>query len=94
MELKSTVSKTSHVVYAKKEVILSAGTLDSPKILMVSGIGPSEELKKYKIQLIKDFPVGKNFHDHLTTDKLIFFMTNKASTMKNYNTGLHGFVME
>jgi choline dehydrogenase-like flavoprotein len=49
---------------ASKDVILSAGTIDSPKILMLSGIGPSDELAKNDIPLIQDLPVGKNLRDH------------------------------
>ena len=52
--------------YARQEVILSAGALDSPKLLLLSGIGPKEELDKYDIPVIHDLPgVGKNLHDHL-----------------------------
>lgn len=52
-------------VYATKEVILSAGTMNSPKILMQSGIGPKEELSKFGIDTVVDLPaVGKNLHDH------------------------------
>lgn len=47
-------------------MILSAGALDSPKLLLLSGIGPKEELGKYDIPVIHDLPgVGKNLHDHL-----------------------------
>ena len=52
--------------YARQEVILSAGALDSPKLLLLSGIGPKEELGKYDIPVIHDLPkIGKNLHDHL-----------------------------
>lgn len=51
-------------VFAKKEVILSAGSIDTPKLLMLSGIGPKEELYKHDIDTLVDLPVGKNLHDH------------------------------
>jgi choline dehydrogenase len=51
---------------ALKEVILSAGALASPKLLLLSGIGAAEELAALEIPLITDLPgVGKNLQDHL-----------------------------
>ncbi|MDX8494738.1 FAD-dependent oxidoreductase [Mesorhizobium sp. VK22B] len=47
------------------EVVLSAGTVHSPKILMHSGIGPAEQLRQHGIAVIVDSPeVGENLHDH------------------------------
>lgn len=51
-------------LYARSEVILSAGTIDSPKLLMLSGIGPSEELVKHGISPLADLPVGREMQDH------------------------------
>ncbi|TEY56256.1 hypothetical protein BOTCAL_0227g00010 [Botryotinia calthae] len=51
--------------YSRKDVILSAGALNSPQLLLLSGIGPASELKKHNIPIIKDLPqVGKNLQDH------------------------------
>ena len=51
--------------YANKEVLLSAGSINSPKILQLSGIGDAEELKKLNIDVLHDLPgVGKNLQDH------------------------------
>jgi choline dehydrogenase-like flavoprotein len=50
---------------AAGEVVLSAGTVHSPKILMHSGIGPADQLRKHGIGVIVDSPdVGENLHDH------------------------------
>jgi choline dehydrogenase-like flavoprotein len=50
---------------ATKEVVLSAGSLDTPKILMLSGIGSVDDLRKFDIPVLQDLPaVGKNMHDH------------------------------
>ena len=52
-------------VLAKKEVIVSAGAIQSPKVLMLSGIGKPEELNSFGIDLVHPLNgVGKNFHDH------------------------------
>jgi len=53
-------------VYADAEVILSAGAVQSPQILKLSGIGPGEELSKHGIKTVHDLPgVGENLQDHL-----------------------------
>jgi choline dehydrogenase len=55
-------------VYANKEIILSGGSINSPQLLMLSGIGPANHLKEKGIEVIKDIPgVGKNLQDHLET---------------------------
>ncbi|XP_048484219.1 ecdysone oxidase [Plutella xylostella] len=51
-------------LYADLEVISSAGTYNSPKLLMLSGIGPKEELRLHNITLRADLPVGQNMLDH------------------------------
>ncbi|KUI52942.1 L-sorbose 1-dehydrogenase [Cytospora mali] len=54
------------IVTASKEVILAAGTLQSPKVLELSGIGDAEILKRHGIEVVKDLPgVGENLHDHV-----------------------------
>lgn len=51
---------------ARKEVILAGGAFNSPQLLMLSGIGPIEELGPHRIDLIHELPgVGKNLQDHL-----------------------------
>ena len=55
--------KTAH---AGKEVILCGGALNSPQLLLLSGIGPAEHLAEFDIPVIKDLPgVGQNLMDHM-----------------------------
>ena len=52
-------------LYARREVILSAGAFGSPQLLMVSGVGPGEALKRFGIEVVQDAPdVGANLQDH------------------------------
>ncbi len=54
------------VIHANAEVILSASSLNSPKLLMLSGIGPAAHLAEHGIEVIADRPgVGQNLQDHL-----------------------------
>jgi hypothetical protein len=54
-----------HVFRARRELILAAGALQSPQLLMLSGIGAGAELQKFDIPVIHDLPgVGKNLQDH------------------------------
>ncbi|KAL5020099.1 hypothetical protein ScPMuIL_002991 [Solemya velum] len=50
-----------------KEIILSAGTIGSPQILLLSGIGPKKHLTEMKIPVVADLPVGENLEDHMAT---------------------------
>ena len=52
------------IVRARKEVVVSSSAVGSPKLLMLSGIGPREELSKHKIACVVDLPVGRNLMDH------------------------------
>jgi len=58
--------KTSHRVHANREVIIAASSINSPKLLQLSGIGPGQVLKDAGIPVVHELPgVGENLHDHL-----------------------------
>lgn len=68
-------------VHAKREVILAGGTVNTPQLLKLSGIGPAEELRKYNIGVIKDNgAVGENLKDHFCSTSLIC-KAKKGTTM-------------
>ena len=54
------------VIRARAEVVLAAGAINSPKLLMLSGIGPAAELAAHGLEVVADRPgVGQNLQDHL-----------------------------
>ncbi|TIQ67653.1 MAG: alanine-phosphoribitol ligase, partial [Mesorhizobium sp.] len=56
----------TRVARAEREVILSAGAINSPRLLLISGIGPAEHLKKTGIPVVHDLPgVGRGLQDHV-----------------------------
>lgn len=57
---------TTEVIHAQKEVILAASSINSPKLLMLSGIGPAQHLRDHGIEVIANRQgVGQNLQDHL-----------------------------
>ena len=67
------------IIHADAEVILSAGAIQSPQILQLSGIGPAKLLKKYGVEVIADRPgVGQNLQDHYQM-RTIVRMRSKTS---------------
>lgn len=55
-----------------KEIILSAGAINTPKLLMNSGVGPTAELLSKDIRQVKSLSVGENFWDHVHFNGLLF----------------------
>ena len=51
--------------YAAEEVVLCAGAVGSPRLLMLSGVGPADELATVGIDVVVDLPVGRNLQDHI-----------------------------
>ncbi|VAV91199.1 Oxidoreductase, GMC family [hydrothermal vent metagenome] len=75
-------------VRARTEVILSAGAFGTPQILMLSGIGPAEKIKKHGIEVRHNLPgVGANFQDHID-----YVAGYKARSLDLIGFSLPGFV--
>lgn len=88
----------TYFIPIEKEVILCAGAFNSPQILKLSGIGPSLELKRLKINVIHDSPlVGANLYDHMimpiyvTVNESISITREKILNINNLiNYLIHG----
>jgi choline dehydrogenase len=70
---------------AAGEVILCAGAFDSPRILMLSGIGPAGELERLGITPTADLPVGRNLIDHLLIG-IVYTSKRQIPDVNAYNT--------
>ncbi|TVY82721.1 Alcohol dehydrogenase [acceptor] [Lachnellula suecica] len=67
--------------HASKEVVLSAGAFDTPKVLLLSGIGASIELAQHSIPIVHELPgVGKNLKDHCYLPMTV--LLNTTATLK------------
>jgi choline dehydrogenase len=70
-------NNTLETVRAEREVIICAGAYHSPHLLLLSGIGPADELRAVGIEPKVDLPVGKNLHDHPIA--VIVWLTDQPS---------------
>nr|XP_036227135.1 glucose dehydrogenase [FAD, quinone] [Bactrocera oleae] len=79
-----------------KELVLSAGAIESPKLLMLSGVGPAAHLKAVQIPLVHDLPIGDNLHDHVQVvtflklnEGVAYKLTPQDSFDSTYNYLIH-----
>ena len=84
--------------YAAKEVILAGGAINSPQLLMLSGIGPADSLQGLNIPVVSDLPgVGQNLQDHLEyymqyECKKPITLHSVSNPLKKISTGLQWFL--
>jgi len=79
--LEYTAKGASHTAYADSEVIISAGAINSPRLLLLSGIGPADELKAVGVDVVHDLPgVGKNLRDQVEV-----YITREAAKPITYS---------
>ena len=79
------INNKKEIYYANKEILLSAGSINSPKLLQLSGIGNAIELKEEGIEIIHDLPgVGENLQDHL--EIYIQHKSKKKETLYDLST--------
>ncbi|XP_022667055.1 glucose dehydrogenase [FAD, quinone]-like isoform X1 [Varroa destructor] len=71
------------LAYVNREVIVSAGAINSPQLLMLSGIGPCDHLSSLGIECLFDLPVGENLQDHIFAGGVNFLLKNPASVVQS-----------
>ena len=79
-------------IYAREEVIIAASSINSPKLLMLSGIGPGKKLAKHGIEIVAERPgVGQNLQDHLEM-YIQMAATQPVSLYKYWNPFMKGLI--
>lgn len=72
-----TENNATLTVYARREVVVCAGAFNTPQLLMLSGVGPREQLERHHIHVVADLhEVGKNLQDHHAA--MVFFKMQKS----------------
>ena len=76
-----------HQARAEREVIVSGGAINSPKLLLLSGIGPADRLRRLGVPVVHDLPgVGRNLHDHLNAQ--VITRCNRPITYDHWDSPL------
>ena len=78
------------VVHATREIVVSAGAIDTPRILMLSGIGPAEHLRSHGINLVADLPgVGSGLSDHIETPVIWASSRDPGPSLNGLDLGMY-----
>lgn len=82
-------NKATHRVNVRKEAVLSAGAINSPQILLLSGVGPKRELDRVGIRQVHELPgVGRNLHNHVTFYLTFLLRKQRATNDLDWATAL------
>lgn len=82
---------TRHTIHVRKEVILSGGAINTPQLMMLSGIGPADHLRSHDIDVVLNLPgVGQNLQDHAKID--ITFECTKPVTIHKITNPVRKFL--
>lgn len=74
----------TYIVLARKEVVISGGAVNSPQILLLSGVGPKKDLKAVNVPVVHNLPgVGRNLHNHVSVP--VYFRMNNDSSPADLN---------
>ena len=80
------IGKKKHTIKANREVILSAGTFQSPQLLLLSGIGSPGAIKPHGLEVLHELPgVGQNFQDHID-----YFENVRSKSINTIGVSLRG----
>ncbi|XP_006565048.1 glucose dehydrogenase [FAD, quinone] isoform X2 [Apis mellifera] len=72
-----------HFIRTRREIVLSAGAINTPQLLMLSGIGPKEHLAEFGIPVISDLRVGDHLQDHVGLGGLTFVIDEPVSLKRD-----------
>jgi choline dehydrogenase-like flavoprotein len=79
-------------IYASKEVIISCGAINSPQLLMLSGIGPKSTLESLGIPVLQDLKVGHNFQTSIKSSGIDFILPDSQATVPRDEDVLEGIL--
>ncbi|XP_046656156.1 glucose dehydrogenase [FAD, quinone]-like [Daphnia pulicaria] len=72
-----------YIIQATKEIVVSAGSVNTPQLLMLSGVGPAEHLRELGIPVIADLRVGDNLQDHIAAGGMVFTLEQPVSLVQS-----------
>lgn len=78
-------------ILARKEVVLSAGAIGSPQILMLSGIGPADHLRELGLKVYADLAVGYNLQDHISGRGMVYLINSSVSMVETRYINIPAF---